>query len=62
MAQNEVDKGLDISYKYFDFNYIGCILGERHRFPMPKSSLKRMINPLQLVHSDLLGALEVYSV
>ena len=40
----------------------GCILGKGHRTPIPKKSLTQTSKVLELVHSDVLGPIEVKSV
>lgn len=41
---------------------IGCIVGKGHRTPIPKASPSRASQILELVHSDVLGPIEVPSV
>jgi len=40
----------------------GCVLGKGHRSPIPKKSLSRASQILELVHSDLNGPLDVPSL
>ena len=61
MADHGVVKG--IRYKPTPLSdCVGCILGKSHRSPIPKSSPSRASRVLELVHSDVLGPVEVPSV
>eukprot|EP00171_Calliarthron_tuberculosum_P001045 IDg1045t1 len=45
-----------------DASCSGCILGKSHRSPIPKKSSSRTRAVLDLVHSDVVGPLEVQSI
>ena len=44
------------------YHCAGCIFGKSHRHPFPKRSTRRASKLLELVHSDVLGPLEVKSI
>ena len=43
-------------------NCVGCVVGKSHRAPIPKFSNTHATKPLQLVHSDVSGPIEVQSI
>ena len=61
MANHGVVDGVRISHANSP-TCTGCILGKGHRSPIPKSSPSRASRVLELVHSDVMGPLEVSSV
>lgn len=62
MADRGVVKGIKLNSTNAGHKCNGCILGKGHRTPFPHKSLSRASNVLDLVHSDVLGPLEVDSV
>jgi len=65
--RNMVDKNIVTGIKLTrdssqDITCDGCILGKGHRSPIPKKSMTRSSNILQLVHSDVNGPLETASI
>ena len=56
--------GMTINLKEeFDRNECeGCAMGKMHRKPFPKKSQHRSTQPLQLIHSDICGPMNVKSV
>ena len=61
MAEHRVVHGLKFSNTQSEA-CVGCILGKSHRTPIPKASTSRASQMLELVHSDVLGPIEVPSV
>ena len=62
MASRGVVKGVVLKSDNTEHICDGCILGKSHRTPIPRQSHSRAKNVLDLVHSDVLGPLEVDSV
>eukprot|EP00171_Calliarthron_tuberculosum_P001057 IDg1057t1 len=62
MADNEVVHGIELCNSQNNDACIGCILGKGTRAPIPKSSSTKTKKVLELVHSDVMGPLEVPSV
>lgn len=62
MADNGAVKGIRIPNGDSSFPCEGCILGKAQRTPIPKFTTSRANKPLQLVHSDVLGPIEVPSL
>ena len=62
MVARGVVKGVDIAPSTTEDNCVGCVLGKSHRAPIPKVSDSRATQPLQLVHSDVSGPIEVESI
>lgn len=62
MANQGVVDGLSISEASANHQCRGCILGKSFRTAIPKSRSSRATKLLELVHTDVLGPLEVCSV
>ena len=62
MASRGVAKGLKFTSISHDHNCQGCILGKSVRSVIPKSVDSRSSKLLELVHTDVLGPLEIPSV
>ena len=62
MARHGVVKGLDQISGLKTHNCHGCILGKSHRAIIPKSRSNPATKLLELVHTDVLGPVEVPSV
>eukprot|EP00171_Calliarthron_tuberculosum_P023882 IDg23882t1 len=62
MADNELVHGIELCNSQNDDACIGCVLGKGIRAPIPKSSSTKTKKVLELVHSDVMGPLEVPSV
>lgn len=62
MVENGVVNGINIAKSNSSTSCEGCILGKAHRTPIPKTTTSRASKPLQLVHSDVLGPVEVPSL
>ena len=62
ISAHGVVKGIDIKPNAGVKNCGGCILGKSHRTPFPKQSERKSKNILDLVHSDVLGPVEVPSI
>ena len=62
MVDQGVVKGIQLRSSDDPDTCVGCILGKSHRSPIPKSSCSRASQLLSLVHSDVIGPLEVASV
>ena len=62
ISTHGVVKGIDIKPAAKITNCTGCILGKSHRSPFPKMSGRKSSNILDLVHSDVLGPVEVPSI
>ena len=50
---------LDVS---FDKECEACALGKMHKLPSLKQSMNRVIKPLELIHTDLCGPMNVDSI
>ena len=50
------------SQDQFDRNCEGCAMGKQHRQPFPKKSQHESTQPLEIIHSDVCGPMNVNSV
>ena len=56
-------EGLNFNVKEeFNRNCEGCAMGKQNRQPFPNTSQYRSSQPLELVHSDVCGLMNVTSV
>ena len=62
MDNHGVVKGVVLKSNNTEHKCDGCILGKGHRTPFPRESQSRARNVLELVHTDVLGPVEVYSI
>ena len=63
MVNKNVITGVDITKSTSgEFTCDGCVLGKGHRNPIPKKSMSRASQILELVHSDLNGPIDVMSL
>ena len=62
MSNKQVVHGLKIAPGDSSRKCTGCVLGKSHRAPIPKLSTSRATRLLELVHSDVLGPIEVPSL
>eukprot|EP00171_Calliarthron_tuberculosum_P022031 IDg22031t1 len=62
MVSNGVVRGINISSDDSKYDCIGCIMGKGHRSAIPKVSTRLTKDLLGLVHSDVIGPIEVDSV
>ena len=62
MSHHGVVKGLILKPSNIEKSCNGCILGKSHRTPIPRQSHSHTSNVLDLVHSDVLGPVEVESI
>ena len=62
LSRNQIVNGLELAAGKGDDVCHGCELGKSKRFPFPKSSQRKTTKPLQLIHSDLCGPLNIPSV
>lgn len=62
MVQLGVVKGIILCGNNISETCTGCVLGKSHRAPFPKTGKTRSTKPLQLIHSDVLGPIEVKSL
>ena len=53
--------GMKYSNDNFDKQCEACASGKMHKLPVPKQSLNRAIQPLELVHTDVCGPMNVDS-
>ena len=62
MERNQSVRGLDIvGGRPVKGNCVGCALGKQHREKLVAVSERRVTKPLELIHSDLVGPMEVES-
>ena len=62
MERNQSVRGLDIvGGRSVKGNCVGCALGKQHREKLVAVSDRRVTKPLELIHSDLVGPMEVES-
>ena len=54
--------GMTVSKDSFDQQCEACALGKTHRVPFQKGSSNRATRPLELVHSDVCGPMNVPSI
>ena len=54
--------GMTVSKDNFDQQCEACALGKMHRVPFQKGSSNRATRPLELVHSDVCGPMNVPSI
>ncbi len=63
MSKSEAIRGIDIdNATRKEISCTGCALGKAHRTTIPKKSQSRANRLLELVHSDVIGLLEVPSL
>ncbi len=63
MSKSQAVQGLNIENSSRKLsNCTGCVLGKGHRAPIPKKSDTRAQKPLELVHSDVNGPLDITSL
>ena len=62
LFKNQLVSGLNLAAGKGDEVCHGCELGKSKRFPFPKTSQRKTTKPLQLIHSDLCGPLNIASV
>lgn len=62
MAERGIVKGINIGEDDISDKCVGCVLGKSHRAPIPKVRKSFSTQLLQLVHSDVLGPVEVPSL
>ena len=62
LVKKELVHGMKYSNDSFDKQCEACALGKMHKLPVPKHSLNRASKPLELVHTDVCGAMNVDSI
>jgi len=62
LARENLVDGLTIKDVQGGFSCDVCIEAKQHHTPMPKTAEHRAAEPLELVHSDLCGPIEVNSL
>ena len=62
MVDQRVVQGIQLSQASAEEHCTGCILGKSHRSVIPKSRTTRSSEVLELVHTDVLGPVEVPSI
>ena len=62
MVNRGVVTGVTLAHDHSPGDCIGCVLGKSHRTTIPKVRDTRSTKLLQLVHSDVLGPVEVPSL
>ena len=64
LIKNELVDGLELNYSNgsFEQNCEACALGKMSRYSFPKKSQSRTSRPLELIHSDICGPMNVDSI
>ena len=60
--KKELVHGMKYSNDNFDKQCEACALGKMHKLPVSKQSLNRATQPLELVHTDVCGPINVESI
>ena len=62
LAKKQPVDGMKYSDVSFDKECEACALGKMHKLPSPKQSMNRASKPLELIHTDLCGPMNVDSI
>eukprot|EP00171_Calliarthron_tuberculosum_P023309 IDg23309t1 len=62
MVKNGVVRGVKLNSANARTSCVGCIFGKGHRAAMPKAKTRQTKSVLELIHSDVIGPIEVESV
>ena len=62
LVKKELVHGMKYSNDNFDNQCEACTLGKMYKLPIPKHSLNRATQPLELVHTDVCGPINVDSI
>ena len=62
LVKKELVHGMKYSNDDFDKQCKGFASGKMHKFPVPKQSLNRATQPLELVHTEVCGPMNVDSI
>ena len=62
LAKKGLVEGMIYPDVNFDKEYEACALGSMHKLPSPKQSTNKASKPLELMHTDLCGPMNVDSI